>query len=260
MLNERGLADAVVVDDPAALVTSVLRRHADGLAKPVDLDDPLDVATLLVATGEADGCVAGATRPTADVIRAGLRILGTEGQASVSSCFLLILADGRPLAYGDCGVLPDPDAEQLASVAVSSARTFHRLTGEQPRVAMLSFSTKGSAEHPSVDKVRAATALAKAARCRLGTGDRRIEGSRFTGGRPGQCVHLSRPGQRQHRLQDHRTTGRGQSHRAPAARARRCAPRSLARLLGRRHRECVGHRSSPGRPLIPPAASAHATF
>ncbi len=161
-LNRDGLAKATVINDPSSHITIAVRDAADAMTKPVDLDDPLDVAVLMVAAGEADGCVAGATRPTADVIRAGLRILGTDGPSSVSSCFLLVLPDGRPLAYGDCGVLPDPDYHQLASIAISSARTYQQLTGETPRVAMLSFSTKGSAEHPAIDKVRSATNWAKA--------------------------------------------------------------------------------------------------
>jgi phosphate acetyltransferase len=81
------------------------------------------------------------------------------GVSIVSSCFLMVLSDGRPVTFGDCGVVPDPDAEQLASIAVASAATHVALTGEEPRVAMLSFSTKGSAEHPRVDKVRTATQL-----------------------------------------------------------------------------------------------------
>jgi len=80
----------------------------------------------------------------------------------VSSCFFFVLPDGTPIVYGDCGVLPDPDAEQLAAVAIASAATFEQLAGDTARVAMLSFSTKGSAEHPRVDKVRAATGLAQA--------------------------------------------------------------------------------------------------
>ncbi len=161
-LNGEGLADAIVIDDPAAQVSPAIERFAEEMVKPVDLTDPLDVAVLMVATGEADGCVAGASRPTADVIRAGLRILGTAGATAVSSCFILVLPDGRPVAYGDCGVLPDPDYHQLASIAISSAATFGQLTGDEPRVAMLSFSTKGSAEHPRVEKVRSATAWAHA--------------------------------------------------------------------------------------------------
>jgi phosphate acetyltransferase len=73
----------------------------------------------------------------------------------------MALAGGRVLTYGDCAVVPDPDAEQLAAIAVASARTHERLTGERPVVAMLSFSTKGSAEHESVTRVRAATELAR---------------------------------------------------------------------------------------------------
>ncbi len=159
-LNDEGLADALVIEEPAAHITPEIETYAAEMVKPVDLEDPLDVAVLMVAVGEADGCVAGASRPTADVIRAGLRILGTAGATTVSSCFILVLPDGRAIAYGDCGVLPDPDHHQLASIAISSAETFSQLTGDEPRVAMLSFSTKGSAEHPRVTKVRTATAWA----------------------------------------------------------------------------------------------------
>lgn len=122
--------------------------------------DPLHRGALAVRTGRADACVGGSTRPTADVIRAGIRVLGlAPGVSSVSGSFLMILPDGRALAYGDCAVLPEPTAEQLASVALSTARTFSALTGQTPVVAMLSFSTKGSARHPSIDRVRHATKL-----------------------------------------------------------------------------------------------------
>lgn len=160
-LNDQGLAEALVIEDPSAHITPAVQRAAESIIKPVNLEDPLDVAVLMVAAGEADGCVAGASRPTADVIRAGLRILGTAGSTTVSSCFLMVLTDGRVIAYGDCGVLPDPDYHQLASIAIASAGTFQQLTGEDPRVAMLSFSTKGSAQHPRVDKIRSATTWAQ---------------------------------------------------------------------------------------------------
>jgi len=105
--------------------------------------------------------VAGASRPTADVLRVGLKVLGVaSGVDLVSSCFLMVLADGRTVAYGDCGVVPDPDELQLAAIAASTADTWRALAGAgsvAPRVAMLSFSTHGSAEHPRVDKVREAT-------------------------------------------------------------------------------------------------------
>jgi len=168
-LEADGLANPILLDDAATHRSAGVEAAAAALAKPVDLDDPLAVAVLLVATGEADGCVAGASRPTADVIRAGLRILGTAPDVSaVSSSFVMVLADGRPVVYGDCGVLPDPDAEQLASVARSCAATHRQLCAagtvdDEPRVAMLSFGTRGSAEHPRVDKVRAATELVRAA-------------------------------------------------------------------------------------------------
>ncbi|NET74088.1 MAG: recombinase, partial [Sphaerospermopsis sp. SIO1G2] len=112
----------------------------------------------------ADGCVAGATHATGDVIRAALQIIGmADGMATASSTFLMILPDGRPLTYGDCGLVPHPTAEQLANIAVASANTHKLLAEEEPIVAMLSFSTKGSAKHPDVDKVREATHLAQTA-------------------------------------------------------------------------------------------------
>jgi len=162
-LNARGLAEVIVIKDAGAHRTPQLEAAAAQLRKPVDLDDPLAVAALMVKCGDADACVAGASRTTSDVIRTGLRVLGVAPNAhAVSSCFFFVLPDGTPIVYGDCGVLPDPDAEQLAAVAIASAATFEQLAGDTARVAMLSFSTKGSAEHPRVDKVRAATGLAQA--------------------------------------------------------------------------------------------------
>ena len=154
-LVDEGLAEVVApVVDPAGDVAG------PAVAAGLDPADPVVAATLLVRDGLADAAVAGATRPTADVLRAGLRILGVApGVDLVSSSFLFVLPDDRVVAYGDCGVVPDPTAGELAGIAVSTAATFAELTGRDPRVAMLSFSTKGSAEHPRVDKVRRATAL-----------------------------------------------------------------------------------------------------
>ena len=141
-------------------VGAVADAAAHAEARGLDPDDPVVAAVVLVRAGEADAAVAGATRPSADVLRAGLRVLGTApGTDLVSSCFMLVMPDGRPVAFGDCGVVPDPDADQMASIAISTARTFAALVEAEPRVAMLSFSTKGSAEHERVDKVRRATAL-----------------------------------------------------------------------------------------------------
>jgi phosphotransacetylase len=124
--------------------------------------DPLMGAMLLTRVGTVNACVAGNTSTTGDVIRAALRVLGTEpGVGLVSSSYLFFLRDGRVVTYGDCGVVVAPDEQQLAEIAMASADTHVALTGEPARVAMLSFSTKGSAEHDYVDLVRAATELVR---------------------------------------------------------------------------------------------------
>lgn len=145
------------------------RRKEKGLSR----DDatgmamhPLYFAALLLALGEVDCFVAGASTSTADVLRALIHCVGTDkGVSCISSCFLMVLnyrsGDEKVFIFADPSVIPDPDPGQLASIAIASARTFSKLTGREPMVAMLSFSTKGSAKHPMIDKVLNAMEIAK---------------------------------------------------------------------------------------------------
>lgn len=163
-LDREGLAVPVLIDDPAAFCSPAVRAAAAASEhqERIDLGDPLHVAALMVAAGEASACVAGAARPTPDVVRAALFCIGVAPDADmVSSSFLLVLPDGTPVVYGDCGVVPEPSPEQLASIAVASAVTYRALADDEPRVAMLSYSTKGSAGGPRVDRVRAAVEMAR---------------------------------------------------------------------------------------------------
>ncbi len=161
----------IEIADPADLDISAwtteyekMRRHkgitADEAAET--LKQPMFIAAFMVKHGLVAGAVAGAVHTTGDVLRAAIQVVGLAPDISaVSSCFEMVLNDGRVLAYGDCAVIPNPTEEQLASVAISTAQTHSRLTGELPKVAMLSFSTKGSARHDDVTKVIRATQIVK---------------------------------------------------------------------------------------------------
>jgi phosphate acetyltransferase len=116
---------------------------------------------MLVKESMADGFVAGSTASTADVLRAAIQCVGMpEGISIVSSFFLMIFPE-KTYSFGDCAVVPNPDANQLADIAISTAVNHQKLTGEEPYVAMLSFSTKGSAKHELIDKVLEATEIVK---------------------------------------------------------------------------------------------------
>lgn len=125
--------------------------------------DPLYFGNMMVRAGKADGSVAGATNTTSHTVRAALQVIGLAAEFKiVSSFFLMIIPpqNGKPgknMIYADCGVVINPDASQLADIAVAAAQSAGIFLEEEPRIAMLSFSTKGSAEHPFVTKVQEAT-------------------------------------------------------------------------------------------------------
>jgi phosphate acetyltransferase len=170
-------AEGIAIIDPAAhpdrealAATLFAKRKHKGLTMELAVEavaDPLFCGALMVDKGLADGMVAGAVNSTGNVLRAGFQAIGTApGCSIVSSCFVMVnpaweLGTDGMIVFADCAVNPDPDAAQLADIAVASAATGKALCGFEPRVAMLSYSTKGSGAGESVDKVDEACGILK---------------------------------------------------------------------------------------------------
>ena len=176
-LRADGIAQPIVLGD-GGLVPSKdprLGRIAEYLRerRPDDIrdgvhaldvaSDPANFGAALVALGEADGAVAGAVLTTREVLRAALWAIGTApGVRLVSSSFYMVLQSQAVLTFTDCAVVPEPTPEDLAGIALAAARDRSRLVGDSPRVAFLSYSTKGSADGPRVRRVREAAAIFRA--------------------------------------------------------------------------------------------------
>ncbi len=169
--------DGISLHDPArsshrselATLYHELRKHKGvtlGEAETAALN-PHVFAALMVKAGHADGTVGGAIATTAEIVRTALQIIGpAPGNTLVSSFFLMLFCEVHharkgAMIFADSGLVVDPNAEEMAQIALSSADSFRTLTGELPRVAMLSFSTRGSSEHHAVSKVVTATRMAK---------------------------------------------------------------------------------------------------
>lgn len=179
-LDSAGDAGQVAIADPATsdALQSYAAAYTEKRAKKgmtldkalVELSEPSFFAAAMVAAGDADGTIGGAVYSTPDIIRAALKVIGTAAGTKLLSSFFFIIFDDRDdlpsnvNVFSDCGLVIDPNAEELSEIAIASAGSMKGLTGIEPKIAMLSFSTRGSAKHPNVTKVAQATDLVKAAR------------------------------------------------------------------------------------------------
>jgi phosphate acetyltransferase len=180
-LSAQGLSETefLTIHDPAesdltagfAAAFHDLRRHKgmDAAKARAAMENPLGYAAMLVRMGHAAGTVGGAVATTSDIVRTALQVIGKAPDAAMVSSFFLMYppedagADARAMLYSDCGLVIDPDAAELAAIAAASARSCRSLMRDEPKIAMLSFSTKGSAKHPSIDKVTEAADRLQAA-------------------------------------------------------------------------------------------------
>ncbi|TQI80914.1 phosphotransacetylase [Serratia fonticola] len=171
--RQRMAIDGLTVIDPENMAAWRVEfeqrlRHRLGAKAPENsaekLQQPLWFAAAMLAAGKADLCIAGNLSSTAAVLRAGLKVIGLQpGVRTLSSLFLMLPpGPGEPLGFADCSVVPLPTVAQLADIALSSAATYQAITDVSARVAMLSFSTRGSARHPNVACVQQATELVRA--------------------------------------------------------------------------------------------------
>ncbi|MEJ2545524.1 MAG: phosphate acetyltransferase [Calditrichaceae bacterium] len=168
-LTTRGLKIMSPMHDPDFVKNVkmlVKQRESKGLTKSEAdklLRNPLYYSAVMVKKGIADLCISGNISSTADVLRSAIQVIGTaEGTKTVSSFYIMQSPDERKIfAFGDCSVVPRPTAEQLSDIAINTAHNFTQITGEEACVAMLSFSTNGSANHEMVDTIKRAIIMLK---------------------------------------------------------------------------------------------------